>query len=347
MRVRKLWAVVLAAIVTLAFSVPGFAADIKKAAAKKPVAACGNDRLAFATGTPAGTYGKLGPTIEEYCKMVCETDETEGGLQNLRGVTTKKFDMGITQVDTIVFLSSTDPDIEKNVRSVASLHYSYLHMLTLRSGFSVAGTKKEKTWGGLSEKDVATSNTVVVKSVQDLRGKTIAAWGSALVTATVMNQRLRLNMNIVEAKTRPEGLEMVKKGQAYAFFGMGGKPVGWVADNVEAPGSIFTLVSLDANDLMALSKPYEADKLSYDNMGAYGVPTIKIRNEVVIRNITGGPLVTKIEAFKGCLAENLSEIKNARGTDPAWNDVSEETLFSTVGPAWTLPASKASGSKKK
>lgn len=349
MRVLKLWTVLVAAAVALSFSLPAFAADkaVGAKAPKKPVAACGNDRLAFATGTPAGTYGKLGPTIEQYCPMVCETDETEGGLQNLRGVTTKKFDMGITQVDTIVFLSSTDPDIEKNVRSVVSLHYSYLHILTLRNGFKVPGVKTEKTWGGLSEKKVPDDKFIVVKSLQDLRGRTIAAWGSALVTATVMNQRLRLDMKIVEAKTRAEGLAMVQNGQAFAFFGMGGKPVSWVADNVEAPGSVFMLVGLDANDQMALSKPYEADKLSYDNMGAYGVSTIKIRNEVVIRNITGGPLVSKIQEFKGCLAQNLEEIKNSRGTDPAWNDVSDESLFATVGPAWTANAGKANASSKK
>jgi TRAP-type uncharacterized transport system substrate-binding protein len=338
--------ILMSALMCLA-STPAFAQAKAPTAQKvKTLNACAADKLAFGSGTPRGTYGQMSASLAAMCSMICEVQETQGGYDNITQMVNEKFDSGIVQADLIEFLNRTEPDIRKKLRSLFALHGSSMHMFVSLKGVPVAGVKKEPVpiWKGGGTKDVPTMTMVVVEKLSDLKGKRIAAWSSAYVTANIVSERLKLDWDVVEVKTRGDGLKMVQDGQAWMFMAAGGKPVEWI-DEVKADQ--LTMLNLDPGDIAKIGAPYYPVKVTYRNLKVNGWNTITVRNEVLVRNITTGPLAALIPAFKKCMVDNLDAIKSQRDKHASWSDVEDLGATTWLPYAGAVSAASTTRVKKK
>lgn len=284
---------------------------------------CENDKLVIGTGTPAGTYAQMFQSVAAKCTMVCENRKTQGGLDNITQIIKKQFDGGIVQVDTLDLVNRTVPSIKQSVRSLFSLHGSSMHVFAMKQGFK----SSEDTWGGLRSKTVYTP----INTLQDLKGKPVAAWSSAFGTAQLVDERLKLNMDVREYTDRKKGLADLKSGVVAAFMGMGGYPLDWVEKNTGESAEIGTdmvMVSASSDDISRLGQPYYGQKAMYRSIGALGVNMVTVRNELVIWNIQSGPRARAVAEFQSCFKSNLEDIKDARNSHPSWQDVSLDTPLS-------------------
>jgi TRAP-type uncharacterized transport system substrate-binding protein len=319
-------------------------ACMSPAFAQAPV--CPKDKLIMGTGTASGTYAQMFVSLNSVCEMVCEERNTQGGYDSLFNIVNEKFDGGIVQTDLLEYLNRTEPRIKRNVRSLASLHGSQMHIFALATGLPRQVSKQvEKTipkWGGMSSDKVLETVTeteyVPLRTITDLKGLKVAAWSSAVVTATVVDERLKLNLDIIEVKDRKQGLDMLRTGAVAAFMGMGGKPVDWVEGSEKAKAEVdksMVMVSVGNDDITRLGAPYYGEQVTYRSLGANGVRTISVRNELVVRNIQRGPLVGAVVAFQECFKKSLEDIQSERGKHPSWSDVALETPLAWE--AYTVP----------
>lgn len=289
---------------------------------------CPPDKLVIGTGTASGTYALVFASIGNACEMVCESRQTQGGWDNLTQMLARKFDGGIVQVDLLDYLGRQEPLIKRQVRSLASLHGSHLHIFTPSAGVRtvVSKTVRERTLWGTTEKVVQETVMVPIRTLSDLKGRRVAAWQSAVVTANIIDERLKLGLEVFEAKTRADGLRMLQNGEVFAFMAMGGKPMDWVEGNNQVKAEVeaqrFTLVGVERGEIDRLGAPYYGEQVTYRSLNAIGVRTISVRNELVVNNLQKGPLAPAVTALKACFASNLETIQNTRGTHPSWQDVS-------------------------
>ena len=303
---------------------------------------CQPDQLVFGSGTPKGTYGLMTAKLVEVCPMVCETQETQGGYDNITNLVNEKFDAGIVQSDVIEFLNRTEPDIKKKLRSLFAMHGSSVHLFISTKGVSIATKRIEK--GGMFSKDKEVNETSLsqVEKLADTKGKKIAAWSSAFITMNIVNERLKMDWDIVEVKTRKEGFDLVKSGQVWMFAAGAGKPAEWIS---EAAPAEFTMLNLDPADITKLGAPYYPVKVTYRNLKVNGWNTITVRNEVLVRNVTTGPLAQSISGLKQCITQNLDTIKASRDKHPSWSDV--EDLSATTWISYVSGSSAKVAPKKK
>lgn len=306
-------------------------------------ASCPKEKLLIGTGGKSGTYSLLFGPLADACSMVCQSNDTQGGWDNLTQMLARRFDGGIVQVDLLDYLSRSEPAIKRSVRSLLSLHGSHLHIFSPVAGVktTVEKTVQERGIFGTSERTVSATVMVPIRTLSDLRGRRVAAWQSAAVTASIIDERLKLGLEVIEAKTRADGMRMLLNGEVFAFMAMGGKPMDWVEGNPqsqvkpEIDGRILTLVGVERGEIERLGAPYYSEEVTYRSLGAIGIRTISVPNELVINNIQKGPQVAAIEKFKTCFAANLDMIQNTRDMHPSWQSVKIDAPLHW--PAYTPP----------
>ncbi len=310
---------------------------------------CADNKLIIGSGTPKGAYAQVMKPLAARCQMICEDDKTtQGGFDNVTKLIRNEFDGGIAQVDTLQLLSRNYPALKDGVRSLFPLHGSSMHIVAMSAGFPVVTESTSKSGGiwGLGASDVVVKNraNVPINTLQDLKGKPIAAWSSAATTMEIVNNRLNLGMQITEVPNREVGLGMLKEGKVAAFVGAGGFPLDWIEKpNGQAADGIKDMVLVDVDDrtISGLDKPYYGVKVIYRSIGAIGLNTISVRNEMIVRDIQDGDRAAAIQEFRTCFQQNLRAIKSSRGVHPAWADItgSMETSWAPYQSAGSsLPA---------
>lgn len=273
---------------------------------------CTGNQIIIGTGLPSAPYSQMMQIpLGMAPDLICEYRGSTGGTENIQALVDRKIDAGIVQADVLTFMMHREPMIAKKIRALAALHSNYLHFFALKNGY-----KEDR--GKLMPKKL-----VVVRSLHDLRDRKVAAFGSAHITGTIINERLGLNIKLVEVNSKEAGLAMLGKGEVAAFFAMGGKPVSWVDKEVD--GNAVTLVNVDPGDIERLKSPYYAGKLTYRKLNVVGANTIAVRNELLVWDFTGQRAQQLLQLRK-FLKDNLNDIKDARGSHPAWQDIERNTL---------------------
>ena len=297
---KKIFALLLAALVSSA----AFAA----ADADAPAAGgCGDDDLVIATGKAKKGYSKLYANIAKVCGdqvKLCEV-QTNGGLDNLNALSTKDAKVGIAQLDTAKLLSSDDNIA--GLQAVMPLHTNYMHIVTLASGFNVAGAKK---WGGLRDGDPV---LVKVVNFSQLRGMTVAAVGTTSAMVRQLNSQLGYGMTIKDVGTDDEALGKLKKAEVAAVFTVAGWPHGALKDLKS--DSNLTLAAFD----VSVNGPYVVKGLNYKGLGVYNVNTLGTQNVLFTRPFKG-EAAGQVSALKSCIARNLVKLQEGN-YEPGWNEI--------------------------
>ncbi len=294
---------------------------------------CTDEKIVIGTGLPTAPYSQMIKTAIKANPNICEYIGSTGGEDNIQAMIDRLIDAGIAQADVVDFLSRTDPMVKKKIRSLVGLHTNYVHIFTLKNGFKV------------SQGRFKSDKIVYVRDLQQLKGVNVAAFGSGPITATLISERLGLNLRITKVDKKDEGLEMLKNGKVYAFIAMGGKPIPWVKD---LDKNTITMVNVSQDDVKRLGAPYYPGKLTYKNLDITGINTIGVRNDLMVWNLEGGKGAQKLLGLRGFFYSDLNDIKDVRGAHPAWQEIERSTLddvsWLRYEPAGTA---KVSAKKKK
>lgn len=294
----------MAAIVAFCLMFSSFASAQK---AEKPEE-CPEGKIAISSGISTGTYFKCVNTIVDLDNaLMCHYKGSTGGFENLDLLCNRVVDAALVQDDVMDYQARNNPMIKKKLRTLAPLFGSSAHLIVKTEGF------KEKTGGMFSS-----GKTVIIKTLGDCKGRPIAAFASGVPTATIINERTGLQMQIYEAKSDAEGLKWVKEGKVAMFIAMGGMPIGWLAKE----GSDITLANVEDVYMKMMGLPYYAHKLSYKNLGVYGITAITARNSLIVFDYRG-PKAEQLMRIKDLLRENLEAIKESKKSHPAWQDVED------------------------
>ncbi len=294
-----------------------------------PAAAQDTQALRIATGKTDATNSQMFQAIKAACPAnLQEITDTSGGADNIGLLQANKVDAGIAQVDVAEFLQKTDPNIGK-LRSLVALNPNYLHIIASTRGVMVDPGKPAAImgFGGTPARYAQVSN------INDLKGQTVVAHGSAQLTIRIISQKLGLNLSVVDDDTKDrQGLQSVKNGQAAAFVAMGGRPVGWIE---QLNGADYVLVPMQKEAVGMLGSPYSAQQLTYKNLSAFGFYTAAVKNELFVRNFQGGK-AKLLADLRECYKNNLIDIKETTGTHAAWQEVDD--LDATAWPRFEAPA---------
>ncbi len=289
--------------------------------ATEPSETCPDNYLIFSTGNPQNTYAKMFKNISAYYPNLCENSNTTGGFDNILNILRRNADVGLAQSDTIDIVQRTDSMVTKNIRSLMSLHANTMHIIVLRNGILL----KEGSEGFLGYGSSKEQRQIIV-DMRDLRGKKVAVLGSALPTSTIINERLQLSIDAIEVFKPEEGISKLQNNEVVAFLAMGGKPLSWVE---KLDGKMFNLAAFDPSDIQRLGNFYIPTKVSYKNLGLFGLPCLSVQNELFVWNYKGKRAADLI-ALKNAIIENLEEIKEDRASHPAWQEVEDPEKVSWI-----------------
>jgi len=303
-------------------------------AAEDKSLACDESQLILATGVSDGTYSMMMQDIFKLApELMCENTKSSGGPMNVDLLLARKVDAGLVQDDVLDFVNSTNANVKKKLRALASLHGSALHIIVRRTGVTY------KTPGLFGKQQ-----TFVFKNLRELKDQPVVGFASGHATGYRINEKFNLGMRLYNADKKADAFKMLDSGKVVAIFAMGGMPINWV-ENLD--GNIYALATIDSTDIAALGTPFYPTKLSYRNLGVMGLPTIAARNSIVVWDYRGEKAVKLLE-LRRVLKSNLENIKEARGTHPGWQDVEnpDDTYWPKYEPPASVAAKKAVSKKK-
>lgn len=300
--------------------------------------------LTVATGPTKKGYSNLFANINAVCGKTVPLEElnTGGGLDNLGEMATKKAELGIVQVDVFQGMEKTDDAIGR-LKGLMSLNYNLLHIVVNANGFQVKTGAMicdgREILGACTGERKPVYSQVVVKSEMDLKGLTVGAVGSAqLVVRKLLNDRLKLNVQVKDIEKDVDAFNMLKAGTIHAVLTVAAAPHGLLKDFKQTDG-----LSLAAWT-SAPGSSYKIIKKNYKNLGVFGVPFLAAPNLMMTRPVDPNSEVgMKITALRQCMQKNIGALKEGKTYEASWEDVSALTPPDDIS-AWS---GVAVGSKKK
>lgn len=293
--------------------------------------------LTVATGEPQKGYSKIFANMNAVCGKEAALQElnTTGGLDNLNELASKKAHLGMVQVDVFQAMEKTDDSIGR-LKAVMSLNSNLLHIVTNRAGYRVQ-TGQTCTGKVMVGKCVLgdwqpTYATKTIEKVEDLKGMTVGAVGSAQVLARryLNGDALKLGLNIQDIDKDAQAFADLKAGKIQAVLTMAAYPSGPVNNLKQADG--FALVNWNR---AVSGGVYKTVKKNYKNMAAYGVTFLAAPNIVLARPVDpNGAIGQKITQLRSCLAANLNNLQEGADYEPSWADVTSFNPPDDI-PAWS------------
>jgi TRAP-type uncharacterized transport system substrate-binding protein len=296
-----------AAALALLAALPTLAAP--PASATPPAADESRCDLRVATGPRGKVYEKLFADMRQVCGTevsLCAVP-SEGGLQNLTLLSSSQADIGLAQLDTWETLKDGDESV-RQLQLVMPLHSNLLHVLSLRAGSRVDATTISKvTVPG-------TGRVVQVRSYDDLKGLRVAAVGSAQLMGQTVARQLGLKIELHNADSDEQALELLNSGKVQAVF----TTVGWPSPFVgRLRDDTYTLVRFEGR----APPPYQLVKRNYQNLGALNHPFLAAPNLLLSPPYrVSGNYFKRVAALQRCLVKNLDALQEG-AFHPGWKEV--------------------------
>lgn len=270
--------------------------------------------LAASTGSLKGSYHRFMNETKGVCtNSSLQLTESSGSPQNLDRIEANEAAIAPVQADALALYGNTRD--MSHIKVLVPLFQEQVHVVTRAS----LGKKGGVSFAGVN----VGGKEVVLNSVADLNGRTVAAAGGSHITAQVIRLQAQLNMNLVEEKNATAVLNGVLAGTYDAGILVGAQPLG---DLVGLGDKLAGLKLLPfPEDVMAkVNKVYaKATPLTYRQMGAGGtsIPTIGMAAVLVTQNYRSGPKAAALVALRDCILNNAEEQASTTGTHPAWRTV--------------------------
>jgi hypothetical protein len=286
--------------------------------------------LRVATGPRGKVYEKLFADMRNVCgpEVTLCAVPSEGGLHNLSLLSSNQADIGLAQLDTVQTMIDGDENV-RQLQLVMPLHSNLLHVLSLRAG------SKVDVMTLMSRPVPGTGRTVQVRSYEDLRGLRVAAVGSAQLMGQTVAQKLGLNIEIHNADSDEQALEMLNAGMVQAVF----TTVGWPSPFVgRLRDDTYALVRFDGK---TAPHPYQVAKRNYQNLGALNHPFLDAPSLLLSPSYrSGGSYFKRVATLQRCLAKNLDTLQEGN-FHPGWKEVSDpkKSYGLLIFPGGALPPS--------
>lgn len=243
-----------------------------------------------------------------------------GGGQNALDVLfLKGIDMGITQQEVPEFLRQQNPKLFKNIKN-------RLHYITKLYNAEFTIVAKQD-----------------IKSLEDLKGKTISLWkpwSATDIGGQIVLKLLGLDKDIkVEHMDTSLGIQKVKNGEIAAVMLLAGAPIGGFKNLKSSDGLHFvpidgkSLPNHDFNKVLDIYLPSSLKHEDYPGMIPEGESVPTIVSSAVLAVYNWNPKSNqyrKLELFVNALFDNWSKfLKKPR--HPKWKEIN----VAAVIPGWT------------
>lgn len=289
---------------------------MKKIALLLAIAASLMADIKLGTGSTSGNYYSMSKDIKAYCQDSVSENiavlPSDGSLDNLQGLSNKKFTMGIVQSDALMSQAKAQPAVVNLnlIKIVSGLHVETVHLL-VPNNYQPKTTDNSSLW----EKWTTTSKPKPVK-LSSLRGQTISSWGGSLVSAKALSYFFGLNWNlatITEAQAPNVNTPiLLVGGQPYA-------PV----EKLLATGK-WHLIPIDYNSIATVAPFYQKVSATYKMNGKIqSTPTIGVQALLVGKSFKNDARNADALKLSKCIKANLGDLADDSNTNPNWTSVYE------------------------
>jgi len=297
--------------------------------------------LTVATGEAKKGFSKLFANINDVCGTTVPLKElnTNGGLENVGELANKNAVLGLVPVDIYQTMEKTDDAIGR-LKAVMSLNSNLLHVVVSSAGYQYQEGRVcdgKELFGKCTGDWKPVVKTKVITTMEDLKGRKVAAVGSAQVLArSYFNKKLGYGMDVRDVDPDAKAFELLKKGEVDAVLTMAAYPAGGVSALKQDSG--LTLVDFN----LPASGVYKVTSKNYKNLGVYGRKFLAVPNLLMARPVDpNGETGQQITRLKACISSNLKKMQDETGFEPSWSDVTTTAVPDEV-PTWTgvLPKTK-------
>jgi TRAP-type uncharacterized transport system substrate-binding protein len=296
--------------------------------------ALAQNQLKVSTGSPTGTYAKMFKEFQAVCKdqiMQIEVP-SKGSVENIDRLIGNEVNAAIVQTDVLFYRAKTE-DLS-TVKTLFTLYPEEIHVVTMTtSPITEGGTL------GLGKKPI------VVNTVDNLAGRTVAAWGGSVVTAQVIRLQSEIAFKVVEVANFKDAKAALEAGQVAAIIMVGGQPM----DDVKSLDTTFKLVAFPEATVAKLKSVYVPARLTYSGMGSggSGVATIATEALYVTYTYKTAGYVEALGSLRTCFNENVPVLQEKLGTHRKWKSVNPDNQGKWA--YYNLPVTSAPvvGAKKK
>lgn len=279
------------------------------------------------TGGENGNYFGMGNDIAAYCpdlgtdhngrQFTLAVENSGGSLDNLVGLTNKKFALGIVQQDALQYMARRDQNrVNQNrLKVLTGMHAETVHLL-IPKGYQPEDTGSGGLWGSLKGKLGIGDDSDAPIDVNLLQGQRVGAWGGSLVSAQALSLFLDLGLDVVEldadARVNPNIPLVLVGGQPY-------KPVEEYLDTGN-----WHLVGIDATTIQAKAPFYMPMSANYTVNGRLqDIPTVGVRAVLVGKSFRREAANAPMSYLATCIDESLADLADDPTTNPNWGSVYE------------------------
>lgn len=275
-----------------------------------------------ATGGSKGTYAAMLKEVQQYCGSELSITEvpSSGSMENINSLIGNQVNGAFVQADVLFYRNRTES--LANVKTLMALHPEEVHVVALTQakeqtlidkGTCVAG----KCFGQKSA-------PAVYKSVEDLSGYTVGAWGGSVITAQVIRLQSEIPFKVVEFNNDKEALNALADGSIQAILAVGGSPLGFIRDL----GKGVKLLGFTESTQERLKGVYNKARLNYTNVtDGLGVSTVSTNALFVVWDYKKNPkVIESLGKLRSCVFNKLGELQETTGTHPKWKLVADAQL---------------------
>lgn len=306
------------------------------------------------TGGPKGTYYAMCmdmlKTFGAKVPNSFSCEETNGSMDNMQRVIARTLQGAVVQFDVMKYLEEKDPNMAQ-IKVVFPLHQEEVHLVGANTSY------KEGGWFGIGSKSVE------LKTLKDLNGRKVVAWGGSVLSAEYFAYRFKLNYEVIDvsglrldekgavvkaAEKQPAApdrvaAKMVASGEAHAIFAVGGFPLLWLQDG-KVFGKQFKMLSIGSDMADQVGGIYNKSKVNYSNLTDGAVATVAVPAVLVTRDFRTPDRVAPIVALQREVVLNLETLRDeghpkwALPTDPSKKFDRWGTFEAPAGMIPALPA---------
>lgn len=275
--------------------------------------------IRIGTGGERGNYYSMMSDVKSYCAdsltedAHLEVQKSDGSVDNILGITDKRFTAGVVQEDVLQYFKKTQPlAVNTNrIKVISGLHMESVHLLVPKGyeGDQDSGIR------GVFHSLFGNDNQTPL-SIDMLKGQTVGSWGGSIVSAKALNYFLNLYMNIVELP------EDQRKDPNMPLLLVGGHPYKPVQDLL-ATGN-YALIPIDYSELRDRAPFYLKSSISYKNNGKIKtVPTFAVRALLVGKSFRRESRNENMINLAQCVQNSLIDLADDTNTNPVWGSVYE------------------------
>lgn len=268
-------------------------------------------QLRVSTGSADGTYSRMFKELYSVCKDQIPQVEiaSTGSVVNMDRLLSNEVNAAIVQTD-VLFYRARNEDLS-NIKTLFALHPEEVHVIA-----PVTSPIKEGGTLGIGAKSIQ------LNSVQDLAGRSVAAWGGSFVTAQVVRLQSEINFNVVEVDSYKSARALLDSGQVAAIFMVGGQPM----TDIQKLDRNHRLLSFPEAVITKLKSVYIPAKLNYSNLGQGGSGVVTVATEALFatRAYKTPKYVESLAALRGCFKANVDTLAETTGTHKKWSAVNAD-----------------------